>query len=120
MQQVFSHVAYHKVFENEYACAELEELRRPCDGATMLLLHARLARWSPRIHKDCLYRWRQFRPTVPHNIFASPQVYDARWEKFVTAFGFQPLIAAAPCNDGEVRPIWINYYGQQLSKPDHE
>jgi hypothetical protein len=113
----FEHVAYRKVFENEYAVCELEELRRPCDGATMLLLHARLARWSPRIFRECLKNWHKFRTTVPDNIFASPQVHDARWEKFVTAFGFQPLIDAAPCNDGEMRPIWINY-GQQFH-PEH-
>ena len=109
----FSHVAYHNVFENEYAVCELEEMRRPCDGATMLLLHARLARWSPRIFRECLKNWHKFRTTVPDNIFASPQVHDAKWEKFVTAFGFQPLIDAAPCNDGEMRPIWINYGQQQ-------
>jgi hypothetical protein len=46
-----------------------------------------------------------------------PQVHDAKWEKFITAFGFQPLIPAAPCNDGEMRPIWI-HYGQQFH-PEH-
>ena len=105
----FEHVAYHKVFENEYAVCELEEMRRPCDGATMLLIHARLARWSPRILRECQKQWALFRPTVPHNIFAYPMVPDARWEKFISYFGFVPLINAAPCNDGEMRPIWINY-----------
>jgi hypothetical protein len=112
----FNHVAYHTVFENEYAVCELEEMRRPCDGATMLLLHARLARWSPRIFRECLRQWRQFRATVPGNIFASPQVHDAKWEKFVSAFGFVPLIDAAPCHDGEMRPIWISYGQQQHPK----
>jgi hypothetical protein len=119
----FNHVAYHTVFKNDDAVCELEELRRPCDGAVMLMLHARLARWSPRVFRDCLRHWRQFRPTVAANIFASPQVHDAKWEKFVSAFGFVPLIDAAPCNDGEMRPIWISYGQQQhpkhLSEPEY-
>ena len=108
----FEHVAYHKAFETDYALFELEELRRPCDGAAMLLVHARLARWSPRIFKECLHHWQLFRTVVTNDLFASPQVHDARWEKFITAFGFVPLIDAAPCNDGEMRPIWI-HYGKQ-------
>lgn len=109
----FKHVAFHKVFENEYAVCELEEMRRPCDGASMLIIHANLARWSPRILRECQKQWALFRPTVPQNIFAYPLVPDARWEKFISYFGFVPLIAAAPCNDGEMRPIWINYARQQ-------
>lgn len=109
----FSHVAYHKVFENEYAVCELEEMRRPCDGAVMYFLHARLARWTPRIFRECQKNWHKFRTTVPHNIFASPQVHGAKWERFVSSFGFVPLIEAAPCNDGIMRPIWINYGQQQ-------
>jgi len=106
----FEHVAYHTVFENEYVKCELEELRRPCDGATMLFIHARfMARWSPRILKDCLKHWKLFRTVVTAPIFASPQVHDARWEKFITLFGFEPLVDAVPCNDGELRPLWIHY-----------
>jgi hypothetical protein len=75
----------------------------------MLLIHARMARWSPQIFKDTLKHWTQLRAVVPQDIFASPQVHDAKWEKFVSAFGFVPLIDAAPCNDGQTRPIWINY-----------
>jgi hypothetical protein len=105
----FEHVALHKVLETDYALFELEELRRPCDGASMLLIHARMARWSPQIFKDTLKHWTQLRAVVPQDIFASPQVHDAKWEKFVSAFGFVPLIDAAPCNDGQTRPIWINY-----------
>ena len=105
----FSHVAYHTVYKTDDVAVELEELRRPCDGAAMLILHAHCARWTPRIFREGLTFWRQFRPTVPSNIFAYPLTHDARWEKFVSLFGFTPLISAAPCNDGTTRPIWINY-----------
>lgn len=117
LPQHFEHVTYHRVFETEDALCELEELRRPCDGATMLMIHARMARWSPQLLKACLKHWQLFRTVVTAPIFASPQVHDAKWEKFITLFGFQPLIDAAPCNDGETRPIWINYgklYHQRL------
>ena len=105
----FEHVALHKVLETEYALFELEELRRPCDGATMLFIHARMARWSPHILKETLKHWHALREVIPQDIFASPQVHDAKWEKFISYFGFVPLIEAAPCNDGETRPIWIHY-----------
>jgi hypothetical protein len=112
----FNHVAYHTVIKNDDVVFELEELRRPCDGASMLMIHARCARWSPQIFKETLKQWELLRSVVPQPIFASPQVHDAKWEKFVTLFGFQPLIAAAPCNDGETRPIWIHY--GKLHHPD--
>lgn len=105
----FEHVATHKVFETEYVVCELDEMRRPCDGATMLLIHARMARWSPQIFRECLKAWRLFRTVVTQPIFAYPYVHDERWEKFISAFGFQPLLDAVPCTNGETRPLWINY-----------
>jgi hypothetical protein len=113
----FEHVALHKAVDNDFLLLELEEMRRPCDGATMLLVHARMARWSPQILKECLKIWNALRSVVTQDIFASPQVHDAKWEKFVTAFGFVPLIEAAPCNDGQTRPIWIHYGKLKHSNP---
>jgi hypothetical protein len=41
---------------------------------------------------------RRFRTVVTDPIFASPQVHDARWEKFITSFGFVPLLDAGAQN----------------------
>lgn len=115
----FNHVAYHTVVKNDDVVCELEELRRPCDGASMLLLHARLARWSPRILKDCLKHWKLFRTVVTQDIFASPQTLDDTWRHFVTLFGFEPLVEDALCNDGEFRPIYIHRV-HALQRPGEE
>lgn len=107
----FEHKAIYTAFKTDYVHFEIEEFARgPGDGAaTMLLVHARFERWTPSILKDCLKHWQLFRTVVTQDLFASPQVHDAKWEKFITAFGFVPLLDAAPCHDGETRPIWIHY-----------
>ena len=114
-QEDFEFTHSYTAFKSDYAHFELDVWRRPCDGATRLICHARLlARWSPSILRACQAEWRKFRAGCTQDIYATPQYDDvAKWVKFVSLFGFVPL-SRVLCNDGAYRPIYISRtnYGQ--------
>lgn len=102
MERVNAFVA-HETPEYKF---ELEE-RRNEQGQTMLLAHLSFTRWSVGALKRCMRDWKLFRQHVTVPLFASPKVYDKRWEKFVTLMGWKPFTTVL-CNDGVERPLYIH------------
>lgn len=85
---------------------ELDEYRR-ASGEQFLLAHIRVHRWAPSVFKRMFQEFKILRTCVTAPLFAVPEVDDARWRKFVSAFGFR-FLHDTVCNNGLTRPIFIH------------
>jgi hypothetical protein len=101
----FARHAVHDALTDADYCFEIDEYRRGPDQ--MLLAHLRVFRWSPSVLKSLLKHWAQLRQCVKAPLFASGEVDDDKWRRFVTLLGFEPL-EHVKCENGETRLLFIH------------
>lgn len=84
------------------------QLVQPSPGCLMTFCHIAVHRWTKGTLRSLKDNWKRIRPTLPPVVFAHGQnPNDAKWEKFVTHFGFTHLTDGL-CHDGRERRIFIN------------
>lgn len=86
---------------------EIDEYRRH-DGSQFLLAHIRVFKLSLSTLKQMTHEWKILRQCVTAPLFAVPEVADDKWKSFVELFGFRPFMDAVPCENGDVRPMYIH------------
>lgn len=102
----FEFVQRHRVHEQPKYLFEIDEYRRS-GGEQFLLAHIRVIDWSKATLVDMLKKWRVFRECVSAPLFACGEEDNAKWEAFVSLFGFKPHMEIV-CNNGEKRRLFIN------------
>jgi hypothetical protein len=85
---------------------ELDEHRNAA-GEQMLFVHLLVRQWSKSTLKTMLHVFKQFRECVTCPLYASTKVDDEKWSRFISYFGFVPLLHAV-CEDGQTRRLFIN------------
>lgn len=103
----FKFVARHPALITDDYWFELDEYTRE-DGTQMLLAHIRVHNWTASVFKRIFQEWKVFRQCVTAPLFAVPEEADEKWHKFVTALGFKPLLDGVPCENGDIRPVYIH------------
>lgn len=99
-------IARHSVRFIDAYHFEIDEYRRGDDQ--FLLVHALINNWTPSVLKQIRREWEIFRRVMPATLFATGQVDDKKWRKFVSMFGFQYLTTVlTEC--GEPRSLYVNY-----------
>jgi hypothetical protein len=78
------------------------------DGSQMIFVHMDVYYWGPSILKKMIAQWPVFRASLASTpLFCMGTVDDAKFEKYVTRFGFEYL-SDIPCTDGQVRRLYVN------------
>lgn len=85
---------------------ELEEWRDD-DGNQMLFVHLLVTFWSPSILREMFSVFAKFREAVTCPLYALNHEEDARWEKFISLFGFKYLTNML-CENGESCRLFMN------------
>jgi hypothetical protein len=101
----------HRVRDTADYWCEIEEHRRGEDQ--FLLCHIRFNKCTPSVMKQFLREWECFRRCVPAPLFATAEVEDEKWVRFVTRLGFKPLREVV-CRNGARRTLYLN----QKDRPD--
>jgi hypothetical protein len=57
----------------------------------MLFAHLRFSKFSPSLLREALHDWAVFRECVSAPVFCVGENDDAKFERFVTLFGFKSL-----------------------------
>lgn len=78
-------------------------------GRVMTFVHIDIFYWSPEVYRRLQHLWPSIRRLLPPIVFASGDVCDAKWAKFITRFGFEPIIEDCSCSDGNIRPIYAHF-----------
>lgn len=102
----FEHKQRHRLYTCDDFWFEVDEYGRP--GAQMLIAHVRVVRWAPSVRKECHRVWNAFRACVTSPVFTLGIVDDAKFERFVRSFGYQPLTTVT-CLNGEQRRLFIHH-----------
>lgn len=78
------------------------------DGLRLPFVHLYVRRFSPSVFKRIHRGFEAFLKTVTESLYAQGTTDDAKWERFVRSFGFEPLDNVKyPCTDGvERRVFW--------------
>ena len=100
-QRVATYVAIDKP---EYVF-ELEEMRSGEDQ--MIFAHIRVNTWSHAVLKQMLADFRLFREHVSCPLYATAEHDDAKWESFISFFGFK-FLQNVICENGEERRLFVN------------
>jgi hypothetical protein len=79
---------YRALTQPEY-WFDIDEYRRGDDQ--MIFAHLRFSSFSASILRKALHDWRVFREYVPAPVFCFGTDDDAKFERFVTLFGFKSL-----------------------------
>lgn len=88
-----------------YSCVDEFDI----DGARMLLMHVDVHRYVPSVLRRMRHAWTAFRNCTAAPLFAiEPSPDDAKWERFVTAFGFR-FSSRVDYPDGSSRRVFISY-----------
>lgn len=82
---------------------------QPAPGKLMLFVHIDVYYWSSDTWRRLKHLWSSNRHLLPPIVFAQGDETDAKWVKFVSRLGFQPLVADVPCDDGQFRHIYVNF-----------
>jgi hypothetical protein len=101
----FKLVARHDALTTEDYRFEIDEYRR--DDDQLLLAHLRVFRWSPSVLKSLLKNWSLLRQCVKAPLFASAEVDDDKWTRFVSLLGFEPF-ETITVENGEQRRLFIH------------
>lgn len=103
----FKFITLHKVVDNDNYCFEIEEFKR--DDQQFLLAHIFFRKFSLKVLKHGLQTWRMFRRCVTAPIYAvRSDVEEHKWREFITLFGFVPTDIHLPCNNGNIRQLFIS------------
>jgi len=78
------------------------------DGQKMVMVHMDVWYFSPSVLKKMKKQWAVFRKSMRCPLFAMGETDDAKFERYVSLFGFQYL-TNIPCTDGKVRRLFVNY-----------
>jgi hypothetical protein len=84
-----------------YHTAELEGL------GVLTFIHLEVWYFSPSVLRRMKETWRLFREYVRGPLFTIGDVDDAKHRKFVSRFGFEPLMCVG-CTDGQSRTLHIH------------
>jgi hypothetical protein len=101
----FEYVCTHRALTTDAYWFDLDEYKRGQD--TLLAAHIRFDYFTPSVLKDALRVWRAFRQCVTAPVIAIGEVDDAKWERFVTLFGFR-YCKEAVCINGKKRRLFIH------------
>lgn len=94
------------VVDNDDYYFALEEYRRGNDQ--MVFVHLTVHKWTPRVFKELIKRWKQFREYVTCPLYAVGGVEDVeKWEAFVSLLGFKFLMNVV-CENGAERRLFIH------------
>jgi hypothetical protein len=78
-------------------------------GLLMTFVHIDIYYWSPTMWRRLQSLWLSNRHLLPPIVYASGDVSDAKWAKFVTKLGFEPILENCSCSDGANRPIYAHF-----------
>ena len=78
-------------------------------GQLMTFVHIDVFHWSPSTLRRLHTLWPSVRQTLPRIVYASGDVSDAKWVKFIKRFGFVPILEDCLCSDGNSRPIYAHF-----------
>ena len=85
----------------------IEEFRDGEDHQ-MVFLHLNVSSWTPTVAKEIIRNWKLFRQCVPCHVYGVCGEGDtAKWERFVSALGFQPLMNIV-CENGQERRLFVH------------
>jgi len=98
--------ATHKVRDTPDFCFEIEE-HRNSGGGQFCMAHIAIHRWSPAVLKRMSEEWRVLRTVVTCPLYATAPLQDAKWQKFVSRFGFRPLDSVIT-NGGAQRTLFVS------------
>lgn len=100
-------VKKHIVSDNEFFTFKIEEFR---DGpAQFLLVHMQFKQHTPTALKVAKREWNLLRTIVTAPLYAVRNDGDEeKWKHFVSLFGFAPTNIRVPCNNGEIRELFIS------------
>jgi hypothetical protein len=101
----FKLVTRHRLHTTDDFWFEVDEFAR--GGDQMLIAHVRVVRWSPSVAKECHRVWNAFRQCVTAPVFTLGIADDAKFERFVRSFGYQPF-QTVTCENGEQRRLFIH------------
>lgn len=104
----FKFVTRHRALTQPHYWFDIDEYRRGADQ--MLLAHLRFSKFSPTILRNALHDWALFREHVSAPVFAFGEVEDAKFERFVSLFGFKPLGTNITIQ-GESRKLFLQAKG---------
>jgi hypothetical protein len=75
----------------------------------LTFIHLDIDEWSPSVLRKLLLLWdTRVKPKLPKYTFCHGVLSDYKFHKFVTRFGFTPLVDAV-CTDGSIRTIYCYY-----------
>ncbi len=100
----FSRVKVHELLITDAYELFGEEYTRGQD--TFLLLHLSFRKWTPSVFRRFMTHWEMFRSCVTAPLFATGEVDDDKFERFVTHLGFK-YHDTVHCDNGESRRLFI-------------
>lgn len=90
----------------EYVCL-IDEYRN--EDQQFLLCHIGFSEFSLSIFKRLLREWAAFRSVVTAPLYAIRDDGDEdKWVRFVSHLGFSPTGLILPCENGELRELFIS------------
>jgi len=112
----WKHVAFIVAHEcSEYTFA-LDEFRSD-EEHQMLFVHLVVKRWTSKTLREMLSVFEAFRACVTCPLYAIGKQDDDKWVKFVTLFGFKPLIDEVICLNGESRRLFFHLKDNNNGQP---
>lgn len=76
-------------------------------GPWQYFIHLNVYKNSPRAMRDMLRLWEPIRRRFPPIVYALPQTDDAKYERFMKHFGWEPGRSIV-CQDGIARRLFLN------------
>jgi hypothetical protein len=103
----WSFIGRHRVINHHLYWFDIDEYR--LGDQQFLLTHLSFHKFTPSVWKRVLREWKLFREIVTAPLYAVRDDGDVdKWEHFVSRLGFKPTGILLPCNNGQIRQLYIS------------